>query len=148
VKTRDNVDALPQIQKARPKGDKYDPLKQKLFFKDAIEVFQSIPSCEMQENPHQSIVYPKVAQVSTSPPAPRNPIGIPRQPEKHQKEVDLWFQLFSGILGNDQLTEKLCNVLYLVLGNEGTSEERIRANLPEKSTQRLNQRKVRTGKEL
>jgi hypothetical protein len=148
ARTGADADALPQIQKEVPKGDRYDPLKQKLFFKYAIEAFQSIPSCETQENPPQSVVYPKVAQVPASPPAPRNPIGIPRQPEQHQNAVDIWFQLFSDILGNDQLTEKLRNALYLVLGNEETSEARIRANLPEKSTQRVQRRKVRTGKEF
>jgi hypothetical protein len=87
-----------------------------------------------------------MAQAPASPPAPRNPVVIPRQPEQPQNTVDLWFQLFSDILGNDQLTEKLCNALYLVLGNEETSEARIRANLPEKSTQRVQRRKVRTKK--
>jgi hypothetical protein len=46
-----------------------------------------------------------------------------RQPEQPQNVVDLWFQLFSDILGNDQLTEKLCNALYLVLGNEEPIEK-------------------------
>jgi hypothetical protein len=39
VKTGADVDTLPQIQKATPKEDRYDPLKQKLLFKDAIEIF-------------------------------------------------------------------------------------------------------------
>jgi hypothetical protein len=95
----------------------------------------------VRETP-QPIVYPKITQVPASPPAPRNPVVIPRQPEQPQNVVDLWFQLFSDILGNDQLTEKLCNVLYLVLGNEEPIEAGIRANLPEKSTQRVQRRKV------
>jgi hypothetical protein len=119
-----------------------------LFFKNAIEVFQNIPSPEMQEKPPQPIVYPKIVQVPASPPAPRNPVVTPRQPEQPQNVVDLWFQLFSDILGNDQLTEKLCNALYLVLGNEEPTEAGIRTNLPEKSTQRVQRRKVRTGKEF
>jgi hypothetical protein len=49
-------------------------------------------------------VYPKMAQVPASPPAPRNPVVIPRQPEQPQNAVDLWFQLFYDILGNDKLT--------------------------------------------
>jgi len=118
----------------------------KLFFHDAIEVFQNIPNHKMQDNPPHLVVYPKVAQVPTSPPTPRNPVGIPRQLEQPQNTVDLWFQLFSNILGNDQLIEKLCNVLYLVLGIEETSEERIRVNLPKKSNQRVQLRKIRTGK--
>jgi hypothetical protein len=73
---------------------------------------------------------------------------MPRQPEQPQNVVDLWFQLFSDILGNDQLTENFCNALYLVLGNEEPLEARIRANLPEKSTQRVQRRKVRTRKEF
>jgi hypothetical protein len=67
AKTGADVDTLPQIQKETPKGDRYDPLKQKLFFKDAIEVFQNIPSPEMRENPpsrlftlrwHKSLLHP------------------------------------------------------------------------------------------
>ena len=91
----------------------------------------------MQEKPPQPIVYPKMAQVHASLPAPRNPSVIPRQPEQPQNVVDLWFQLFSDILGNDQLTKKLCNALYLVLGNEELTEAIIRTILPKKSTQRV-----------
>jgi hypothetical protein len=47
VKTGDDANTLTQIQKATPKKDRYDPLKQNLFFKDAIEVFHIIPSPEM-----------------------------------------------------------------------------------------------------
>ena len=60
----------------------------------------------MREKPPQPIVYPKIVQVPTSPPAPRNHVAMLREPEKPQNVVDLWFQLFSGIMGNDQLTEK------------------------------------------
>jgi hypothetical protein len=89
-----------------------------------------------------------MVQAPTSPPAPRNPLVIPRQPEQPQNTVDLWFQLFADSLGNDQLTEKLHNTLYLILGNEETLEERIRDNLPEKITQRVQRRKVRTVREF
>jgi hypothetical protein len=102
-----------------------------LFFKDSIEVFQNIPSLERREKTPQPIAYPNIVQVPASPPAPKNPIVISRQPEQPQNVVDLWFQLFSDILGNDRLTEKLCNALYLVLGNEEPIEEGIRANLSE-----------------
>jgi hypothetical protein len=37
-KTGVDVDNIPQIQKATPKEDIYDPLKQKLLFKNEIEV--------------------------------------------------------------------------------------------------------------
>jgi hypothetical protein len=48
AKTGTDADKLPQIQKATPKEDKYDPLKHKLFFKNAIEVFHNIPSSKMK----------------------------------------------------------------------------------------------------
>jgi hypothetical protein len=102
----------------------------------------------MQEKPPQPIVYPKIVQVPASPPALRNPVVPMRQPEQSQNVVDLWFQLFYDILGNDQLTEKLRNALYLVLGTEESPEMRIRTNLPEKNTQRVQRRKVRTRKEF
>jgi hypothetical protein len=87
-------------------------------------------------------------QVLASPPAPRNPVVMMRQPEQTQNVVDLWFQLFFDILGNDQLTEKLCNALYIFLGTEEYSETRIRTNLPEKNTQRVQRRKVWIEKEF
>jgi hypothetical protein len=72
-KTGTDVDNLPKIQKEAPKEDMYDPMKQKLFFKYAIEVFQSIPGPEIEENPPHPTIYPKISQFPTSPPAPRNP---------------------------------------------------------------------------
>jgi hypothetical protein len=147
-KTGIDTDNLPHIQKATPKEDMNDPPKHKLFFKNSIEVFHNISSPEMQEKPHQPIVYPKIAEVPASPPAPRNPVVPMRQPEQPQNVVDLWFQLFFDILWNDQLTEKFRNALHLVLGNEESLETRIRTNLPKKNTQRVQRRKVRTGKEF
>jgi hypothetical protein len=47
AKTGVDVDNLPQIQKETPKEDRHDPIKQKLFFKNSIEVFQNIPGPEM-----------------------------------------------------------------------------------------------------
>jgi hypothetical protein len=91
----------------------------------------------MQEKPPQPIFYPNIVQVPASPLAPRNRVVTPRQPAQPQNIVDLWFQLFSDILGNDQLTEKLCNVVYLVLGNEEPTEAIIRTNLPNKNAQRV-----------
>jgi hypothetical protein len=74
-----------------PKEDRYDPLKQKLFFKNEIEVFQSILSLKMEENPPQPIVYPKIVQVLSSPLAPRNLVVLIRQPEQSQNVVEIWF---------------------------------------------------------
>jgi hypothetical protein len=102
----------------------------------------------MQEKSHQPIIYPRIAQVPASPPAPRNLVVPMRQPEQPQNVVDLWFKLFYDIIGNDQLKEKLCNALYLVLENEESPEKRIRTNLPKKNTQRVHLRKVRTRKEF
>ena len=64
------------------------------------------------------------------------------QREQSQNVVDLWFQLFYNILWNDQLIEKLHNSLYLVLGIEESPEKRIRTNLLEKNTQRVQRGKV------
>jgi hypothetical protein len=94
------------------------------------------------ENPPRATSQPNLAQAPTSPPTPRNS-AIPRKhPEQSQSVINLWFQLFFDILGDDQLTEKLCNTLYLILGNEGTPEAIVRTNLPEKNTQRIQRRKV------
>jgi hypothetical protein len=112
-------------------------LKQKFFFKDTIEVFQNIPSPEMQEKPPQPIVYPNIVQVPPSPPAPRNIVVTLRQPKQPQNVVDLWFQLFYDIVWNDQLTDKLHNALYLFLGNEEPTKARIRTNIPKKNAQRV-----------
>jgi hypothetical protein len=112
----------------------YDPLKHKLFFKNEIEVFQNIPGPEMEENTPHPIIYPNISQIPASPLAPQNPVIPIRQPEQSQNVVDLWFHLFSDILGNDQLIEKLYNALYLVLGMEEPPRARIMTNLPEKNT--------------
>jgi hypothetical protein len=131
-----------------PKEDRYNPMKHKTFFKNEIELFQNISGPEMQEKPPQPIGYPKVTQVPTSPPTPRNPTVPRRQPEKTKNVVELWFRLFYDILGNDQLTKKLYNSLYLVLGTEESPETRIRTNHPEKNTQRVKRMKVQTGKDF
>jgi len=47
-----------------------------------------------------------------------------------QKDVVLWFQLFSDILDDEQLTEKLGNTIKVVVGDEGNPEEFIVSNLP------------------
>jgi hypothetical protein len=65
-----------------------------------------------------------------------------RHPEQSQNLINLWFQFFFDILGDDQITKKLHNTLYLILGNEGTPKSIIRTNLPEKNTQRIKRRKV------
>jgi hypothetical protein len=42
--------------------------------------------------------------------------------------------LFFDILGDEKLTEKLGNTIYLILGNEGIPEAIARTNLPDKNT--------------
>ena len=102
----------------------------------------------MEEKTPQPIVYPNIAQVPASPLAPRNLVVPIRQHEQSQNVVEIWFYLFSNILGNDQLKKKLCNALYLVLGTEEALETRIRTNLLEKNTQRVQRRKIEIGKEF
>jgi hypothetical protein len=43
-KTGADANKQPKIKKAIPKDDMFDPLKQKLFFKNEIEIFKSIPT--------------------------------------------------------------------------------------------------------
>jgi hypothetical protein len=56
--------------KKSPKDDMYDPLKQKLFFKDAVEIFKDESAPEIRENPPKVTLQPKTAQAPASPPAP------------------------------------------------------------------------------
>jgi hypothetical protein len=119
-------------------------VKQKLFLKNEIEIFKRIPTPQIIDNPPEVASQPNLAQAPTSPRTPRN-FAIPRRHhEQSQSVINLWFQLFFDILGGDQITEKLCNTLYLILGNEGTLEAIVRTNLPEKNTQIIKRRKVGT----
>jgi hypothetical protein len=47
-------------------------VKQKLFFKNEIEIFKSIPTLEIMENPPKFTSQPNLAQAPTSPLTPRN----------------------------------------------------------------------------
>ena len=85
---------------------------------------------------------PKLVQSPTSPPTSRNPVIPKRHPEQSQSIINLWFELFFDIIGDDQLIENLCNTMYLILGNEGTPKVIVMTNLPEKNTQRIKIRKV------
>jgi hypothetical protein len=60
---------------------------------------------------------------------------------KSQKVVDLWIQLFSNILDDEQLTEKLWNTIKVALGAEGNPEEFISTNLQERKASRVQRRK-------
>jgi hypothetical protein len=68
--------------------------------------------------------------------------------DKSQKDVELWLQLFSNILDDEQLTEKLQNKIKVALGIEGNPEEFIVANLPERKASRVQRRKRRIGREF
>jgi hypothetical protein len=119
-------------------------VKQKIFFKNEIEIFKSIPTPEIIDNPPKFFSQPNLVQVPMSPSTPRN-FSIPRRdPEQSQSVINLWFQLFFDILGDDQFTEKLYNTLYLIMGNEGTPESILRTNLPKNNIQRIQRRKGRT----
>jgi hypothetical protein len=67
TKIRVDANSQSKIQKASPKDDKYDPLKQKLFFKDAIEIFKSIPTPKIVDNSPKFTFQPKLVQAPTSP---------------------------------------------------------------------------------
>jgi hypothetical protein len=43
-KTGADADNQPNIYKIVPKDDRYDPVKQKLFLKNEIEIFKSLPT--------------------------------------------------------------------------------------------------------
>jgi hypothetical protein len=111
----------PKIQKVIPKEERYDPVKHNLFFKNAIDIFKNVPIPEVVENPPRSSFQPNLVKSPTSPPTPMNYTITRKHPDQCQSVINLWFQLFFDILGEEQLIEKLCNTLYLILGNEGTS---------------------------
>ena len=69
-KTDVDTDNMPKIQKKMPKEDMYHPLKQKLFFTNAIEVFESFCGLEMEQNPPHPTIYPNIVQFPTSPSTP------------------------------------------------------------------------------
>jgi hypothetical protein len=50
-------------------------LKQKLFFKYAVEIFRGESTPEIRENPPKVTLQPKTAKAPTSPPTPRNPVN-------------------------------------------------------------------------
>jgi hypothetical protein len=78
AKTRANANNQPKIHKFVPKDGRYDPMKQTFFFKNAIEIFRSIPTLEIMKNPPKFICIPNLVQAPTSPLTPRN-FGIPRR---------------------------------------------------------------------
>jgi len=65
---------------------------------------------------------------------------------KSHKVVDLWFQLFSDILDDEQLTEKLQNTIEVTLGFEGNPEEFIASNFLERKESRVQRIKKRNGR--
>jgi hypothetical protein len=53
-----DADNHPKIQNATPKDYMYDPLKQKMCFKYAIEIFRGVSAPKMVENPPKVILQP------------------------------------------------------------------------------------------
>jgi hypothetical protein len=74
VNTRADVGDQSKIQKAIPKDVRYDPVKQKLFLKNSIEIFKRIPI-------PRSICHPNPAQAPTSPPTPKNSTILRKHPD-------------------------------------------------------------------
>jgi hypothetical protein len=70
-KTGVDTNSQLKIQKVIPKDDRYDHVKQKLFFKNAVEIFKSIPIPEVIENPLRVGFQPNPAQAPTSHQHPR-----------------------------------------------------------------------------
>jgi hypothetical protein len=93
----------------------YDPVKKKLFFKNEIEIFKNIPTLEIMENPPKVSSQSNLFQAPTSPPTLRNSAIPRRHREQSQSVINIWFQLFFDILGDDQLTKNFQNTLYLIL---------------------------------
>jgi hypothetical protein len=104
VKTGADVESPHQImiQKNMPNNSKYDLTRHKELFKNAVEMFRHLPSPSILEVvetsfkliPHQ----PRIARESST---------QMESSGKSQKVVDLWFQLFSDILDDEQLIENL-----------------------------------------
>jgi hypothetical protein len=67
---------------------------------------------------------------------------------KPKKVVDLWIQLFSDILDDEQLTEKFHNTMKVALGAEGNPKEFVVINLPERKTSRFQRRNRRNDREF
>jgi hypothetical protein len=70
-----------------------------------------------------------------------NMFALKDLPSKSQKTLYLWFQLFSNILYDKQLTKKLWNILKGTLETEGVPQDLIVSNLPERNTSRIQRRK-------
>jgi hypothetical protein len=62
--------------------------------------------------------------------------------------ISLWFQLFSDILDDEQLTKELWNKLNGTLEIEENLEELIFSHLPERNTGRIQRRKKKYGREF
>jgi hypothetical protein len=62
-------------------------------------------------------------------------------PVRPWNTIDLWIQLFSNILGDEQLTKELWNTRKGTVEAEGIPEEPIIVNLLERHTSRIQRRK-------
>jgi hypothetical protein len=115
---------------------KYDPVQQKKLFKNGVELLRQIPSPSTPEfiensfkmNPHQ----PRITRES------------PSQMEcsgQTQKSINLWFQLFSNISNNENITNKLQRTIKMALGVEGNLKEFIVSSLPKRNSSRVQRKK-------
>jgi len=116
---------------------KYNFIREKKFFKNVLDMFcqMSNPTMEIVTKPSFEF-QPRVAENMLT---QKDPLG------KLQKTIDLWLQLFSDILDDEQLTKKMQNILKGTLGTEGSPKESIVANILEMDTTRIQRTKWRYG---
>ena len=94
------------IKKDRPRPPKMDPVKQKEYFHQGVDMFKDMvgsltpPVVELSRDKRQQYY-----NTFKRPLADREPSG------NSVKFTDLWLHLFSDILEDEQLTAQLCNTI-------------------------------------
>jgi hypothetical protein len=128
------------ICKPVPKDFTYEPLLEKKFFNDIVEIFQWVfdptiqipidPSCD----PHSNLTKNCVDR--------KDPLARPHL------NIELWFHLIYDILDDEQLTKELQNKIKGILDIEMNPEELIVSHILERHTSRIQRRKKRYGWEF
>jgi hypothetical protein len=80
-------------------------------------------------------VIPEVVNPSYTPPCQVAEKLVPSKGPSYESNntISLWLQLFSDILNDEHLTQKLWNTISIALGVEGNVEGSIVVNLPERN---------------